>query len=266
MLLEWIRKIVPIRYRQGLGLWTLRQVGRSKLLLNPYFLLLCGKVPKNLTLTKDDCYVFYQGRKIFAPCDGILAFIEVLQDRVYEMFFTLHTGDVIVDIGAYVGMFTVRAALTVGGDGKVLAIEPAPANIEYLRRNTQDIGNIRIVAGAAGRERKDGLLTVSNASPCHSLLPKQGFDTVTVRIDTLDSILREAGVDRVDLIKIDAEGSEMDILAGATETLKQPNVKLAVAAYHDLPSGEPELYKVAKFLTDAGFKIRIVKKYVYAEK
>lgn len=266
MLLDLIRRVVPIKYRQSIGLWTARQASRSRLLLYPYFLLLCGIAPENVELLPgDDCVIRYRGYSILSPKDGIFTSWEVLQDGIYEKFGGPREGDTVVDIGAYVGMFTVKAAQQVGPNGLVVAIEPSSSNLQYLRRNTADIGNVKVIPKAAGSSGGEGRLTTSEASPCHTLVDKPGATTETIMIDTLDDILAKVGVKKVDFIKIDAEGYELEILKGASSTLKQSKLRLAVASYHDLPTGEHELSHVCRLLVSTGFSIKVVKGYVYAE-
>ena len=140
MILDIVRKIVPIRYRQSLGLRSAHQASRSRLTLYPYLFFLCGAIPKNLKLLPNDkCAVCYKGCEVVFPRDGIFTSWEVLQDEIYERLYTPEAGDVVVDIGAYIGMFTVKASLQVKEAGKVIAIEPADTNLEYLRVNTTNL-------------------------------------------------------------------------------------------------------------------------------
>jgi FkbM family methyltransferase len=257
---------MPIEYRQSIGLWTARQAGRSKYLLYPYFFILCGIIPKGIELLPaGDCKINYKDAEILSPRDGIFTSWEVLQDEIYEKFYIPKYGDVVVDIGAYVGMFTVKTSLRVGLGGSVIAIEPAKANIRYLERNTKSLANVTIVPVAVAAYCGDRKLSMSKASPCHTLIQKPGSSTELVKADTLDNILLELGVGKVDFIKIDAEGSELEILRGARNTLKNNKLRLAVAAYHNLSSGEHELPYISRLLASAGFRMNIVKEYIYAE-
>lgn len=266
MLLSLIRKIIPIKVRQGIGLWILSKLSRSKFLAYPFFFLLCGRMPKNLRLLPNaQCSVEYNGRKIVAPRDGILAFIEILQDEVYEKFGSPKRGDVVLDLGAYVGMFTLKAARQVGDIGKVIAIEPNPSNISYLRSNVETSKNISVVEEAILNKVGEGKLYISGvSSQCHSLIyPHNKF--LKVRINTLDNLVEELRLPQVDFIKIDIEGAELQALEGARGVLKN-NVKLAIASYHPLPNGQPELPLIVAFLESVGYQTRVLDKYVYAEK
>lgn len=260
MLIDVFRKLLPIKVRQDLGLWAISQSARSKWLLYPYYKLLVGETPQNLKLLPDnECSVAYKGHDIYSPRDGILAFMEVFQDKVYEQLWQPEPGDIVVDVGAYVGMFTVRASDLVGSSGKVIAIEPEPRNLTYLEKNTSHLRNVIMMRAIAGSINGTGRLYISSASPCHTAAYHHK-NSIEVKKITLDSIGLQP-----DFIKIDAEGSEMEILKGAIGILSG-HTKLAIACYHDLPGGGNELESVAKFLRDRHYKITVIKKYVFAER
>ena len=85
---------------------------------------------------------------------------------------------------------------------------------------------------------------------------------VEVEVTTLDDLLDEP----VDFIKMDAEGSEVEILKGAERTLSYPHVKLAIAAYHKLANGELELPYIVSFLEARNYEVHTKDGFVYAEK
>ena len=263
---DLIQKVVPIRFRQSVGLWTIQQASRSKWLLYPYLFLLCGDYPRNMELFPyNNCIVNYEGHYITAPRDGALTFMEVLQENVYERVYQPSQGDIVIDVGAYVGMFSIKAALQVQRTGRVFAVEPSQVNHSYLYTNTRRHDNIIRIPVALGAHAGYGQLTSTDASPCHQLTQRRDKNTEEVRIDTLDNLVAQLGIDKVDFIKIDAEGSELKVLQGATNTLRNNRLHLAIAAYHDLDTGEPELPQVCKLLEDAGFRVQVIKGYVYAD-
>jgi len=260
MLIDVFRKILPIKVRQDLGLWAISQSARSKWLLYPYYKILCGETPKNLKLLpNNESAVLYNGQEIISPRDGILAFMEVFQDKVYEQVWTPNLNETVIDVGAYVGMFTVRAADLVGKAGKVIAIEPEPRNQTYLEKNTSYLPNVEIIKAIAGSSNGSGRLYISSSSPCHTIAYHHK-NSIEIKQVTLDSL----GV-QPDFVKIDAEGSEFEILKGAEKVIKK-GTKFAIACYHDLPGGGKELGPVVQFLEDRGYKITVIQKYVFAEK
>ena len=116
-------------------------------------------------------------------------------------------GMVVVDCGAHHGMMTVLFALWTGLTGKVLAYEAIPANREVIEKNVRlnGLGNVIIRSfGVSDRNGKVCLLTnTSNSSPGGTEM----FDVVTLDADLADQ--------RVDFLKFDVEGSELDALTGA---------------------------------------------------
>ncbi len=261
MLADIIRKVVPINVRQDLGLWTATQAGRSKWFAYPYFWILCGEIPKNLKLLPNrECSVNYNKSVIIAPRDAIFTFMEVLQSETYEKYWTPKSTDVVLDVGAYVGMFSVKMASKVK---QVIAIEPSSSNYNYLVLNVARFSNITTVGKAAWFDTGSVRLYLSGASACHTLNDRhEKFELV--QADTLDNITQKLGYGQVDFIKIDAEGAELDILQGA-DSLLSGNVKVAIAAYHNLQDGKPEKKAVIELLKSFNFEVKDDGNYVYGE-
>lgn len=265
LLIDLIRKMVPLRLRQDVGLWTVKQVGKSKLIAYPFFFLLCGKIPQNLKLLSNgDCSVIYSENEIVAPRDSILAFIEVLQDKAYEKFWSPSVGDIVLDVGAYVGMFTLRAAKLVGDTGMVIAIEPEPRNLSYLKRNVGHLSNVRIIGEAASDRIGEGKLYISNATPCHTLIYPHK-KSIKVKVNTLDNIVEQLNLPHIDFIKMDIEGAGLQALEGAKYVLRG-GAKLAIAAYHILSNGSPELPRIINLLESIGYQTHVSGGYVHAER
>lgn len=260
MLIDLFRKFLPIKVRQNLGLWLISQVAKSKWLLYPYYKMLYGDTPKNLKLLpRNECVVEYNNHLIYAPRDGILAFIEVFQDKVYEKVWAIQPRDIVVDVGAYVGMFTIKASDIVGEGGRIYAIEPEPHNLAYLAWNVRDTRNVIVIPVVVGSKIGKSKLYISSASPCHTIVYHHK-NWIEVDMITLDSLNIQP-----DFVKIDAEGSELEILKGA-ENVIEKGTRFAIACYHNLPGGDSELETVISFLKDRGYKTTIIHKYVFAEK
>jgi FkbM family methyltransferase len=145
-------------------------------------------------------------------------------------------GDVVLDCGAHVGVFT-REALSQGAR-LVIAIEPAPDNIECLRRNfAAKIASGRVIVYPQGVWDRDDTLVLRVAegdSALDSFILDRGTPITPVRLPLvpIDKLVGELGLQRVDFIKMDIEGAERRAVLGARDTLRRYKPRLALCAYH----------------------------------
>ena len=128
--------------------------------------------------------------------------------------------DVVYDVGANVGIYSLLASLRVGASGKVYSFEPLERNLSYLRRHLilNNMQNCLIVETAVSN--RDGTRPFSAAAwdTCMGRLSPDG-ETLISSI-TLDScIYGEKGLRPPDIIKIDVEGAEFEVLRGASRAL-----------------------------------------------
>lgn len=160
-------------------------------------------------------------------------------------------GDVVLDCGANVGVFA-REALAAGAR-LVVAIEPAPENLECLRRNLgQEVAAGRVIIYEKGVWDKDDWLTIytvpnNPAADSFVLTPEGAVPSVRLPLTTIDKLVRELGLERVDYIKMDIEGAEQQALVGARETLRRFRPRLAISSYHrpDDPERIPAVVREA---------------------
>jgi FkbM family methyltransferase len=155
----------------------------------------------------------------------------------------VHAGDIVLDCGANVGVYT-REALK-NGAKLVVSIEPAPENIECLRRNfAPEIAAGRVILYQKGVWDKDEMLVMrvdpDNSAADSFIIRRPGaVETKQLPLTTVDKLVAELKLERVDFIKMDIEGAEQRALQGARETLARYHPRMALAAYH-VPS-DPEM-------------------------
>lgn len=132
---------------------------------------------------------------------------------------SISSGDHLVDVGAHVGIVTVAMATGAGPSGRIVAVEPGPANVALLRENisAQGLNNVVILAGAVDETTGSREILLTDADDSHGFY-RHPFAKVTssqeVQVWSLESIIDEQLSGRCDLVKIDVEGAELDVLRG----------------------------------------------------
>jgi FkbM family methyltransferase len=148
----------------------------------------------------------------------------------------IQAGDVVLDCGASDGDFA-RQALGAGAR-TVVAIEVSPTNAECLRRNlaTEVAAGTAIVYAKGVWDKDDTLMLnvddTNFAADSVVMHPESSHPTVAVPLTTIDKLVAELQLPRVDFIKMDIEGAEIPALAGAARTITRFKPRLAIATEH----------------------------------
>lgn len=266
MLPNFIRQRIPERIREDLSLALLSQMGKFRWTYWIYSQLLCdGYYLSGIKFLPNWEFGYnYKGYFVRVPRDGGMIIAETFQNDLYQ-YYPINRGDVVLDIGAYVGSFTLKALIATGETGVVVAVEPDPHNMEYCRFNCKGFKNVQYIRKIISDKVGERKLYLSSGSACHSLIYPHK-KSVDVESATIDGLVEDLRLPKVDLIKMDIEGANLMALEGARATLKRPEVKLALAAYHKQPNGKPELPYITAYLEDRGFIIHQERGYVYAKK
>lgn len=139
-------------------------------------------------------------------------------------------GSIVVDVGANVGFFTTKFARWVGPSGQVLAIEPDHENFEALTRaaaSAETAGRVRAIRAVAAEKPGTLFLERNEVHPGDHKIAV-GASGTEVPAVSVDSVVADARAGHVSLIKIDVQGAEMMVLAGAVSTLSTHNPALFV--------------------------------------
>jgi FkbM family methyltransferase len=148
---------------------------------------------------------------------------------------SVQKGDVVLDCGAHFGAFT-RYALDRGA-ALVVAIEIAPTSIASLQRTfAAEIGAKRVVVYPKGVSDRDATLTLrlsGHASAASTIALAGGRPGPQVQVTTIDGIVSELKLSRVDFIKMDVEGSEAAAIRGAAAVLSTSRPRMAISCYHN---------------------------------
>lgn len=147
----------------------------------------------------------------------------------------IRAGDIVLDAGANVGVFT-RKALTAGAS-KVIAIEPGLENLECLRRNfATEIAVGRVVIYPKGIWDKDDVLKFaidpSNSAKDTFVRQIDNAQFIQVPVTTVDKLVAELQLPKVDFIKMDIEGAEQKAVVGSKNTIAKYHPRMALCIYH----------------------------------
>lgn len=170
----------------------------------------------------------------------------------------IHPGYTVVEVGAFAGHLSLWFADTVGPSGRVVAIEMMPENARILRKNVEanqleDI--VTVIEAGAWSEPGEHLLHTKGLQRASlveidSVREGQGM---TVPVNTLDNILRQADVDDIDVAFITVNGAEQAVLQGFSHFLTKTRSVAISAPYTSDGSSHPDA--CARTLKDAGFEI-----------
>ena len=176
---------------------------------------------------------------------------EILIENRYSTYFPsgklVNDNDVVLDCGGNLGGFTVFVATRAPGI-RVIAFEPEVATFQCLQRNSLRNGlEKRVTCIQAGVTKEAGEFTLVRQDQCFTMHyledpthpgaqsaephpPSTHIETV--KCVSIDATLKELGVDRCDLIKMDIEGAEAGALEGAAATIARYRPRITVACYH----------------------------------
>lgn len=142
----------------------------------------------------------------------------------------LSKGDVAVDVGAHKGAYLYWMRKIVGPEGRVFAFEPQPQLAQLLKRIVARKGWSNVFIENAGISSEPGTMTLhvpdssSGTSPSASLCPKlyesSSGSKLSVEVVTLDEYFAQKKIDRIDFLKCDVEGHELEVFRGAANILK----------------------------------------------
>lgn len=144
----------------------------------------------------------------------------------------LQPGDVFVDGGANIGLFTMAAAERVGPTGRVIAVEPGPVHCS-LERNKRLNGyewvDVHRVALGSATGSRQFMIFDGDAAGLSSFSPSRiDGHFIKVEVRRIDDLVPRQLLDRVRLVKLDLEGAEVDALRGATNLLAETDADFLV--------------------------------------
>jgi FkbM family methyltransferase len=215
-------------------------------------------------------YLFdVEGHKMHIPTKNISCGMGRFEQETTAVFLNLIAGgDVVVDVGAHVGYYTLLAARKVGPEGRVFAFEPHPDNFDLLVKNINSNFYRNVIPVQKAVSNKTGKAELFLQAPStHSLFRKNqnSNESVLVETTTLDEYFQTVEKrlrSRLKLIKMDIEGAEPQAMQGMQQILNEIGEVAIICEF------EPENLKASgcdpsefkSYLTEQGFKLQSIDK------
>jgi len=158
-------------------------------------------------------------------------------------------GNCVLDIGGLFGETSFWFSNLVGDQGRIFCFEPVPENYRVLLENLSANGTKNIIPVNLAVGEKSGEIQISGSGGGATA----SDSGKTFSCTSIDDFVRNNNLARVDMIKMDIEGYEMNALQGAVETLKRFKPKLAISVYH----GGEDLARIPLFIEDLGLGYRM---------
>ena len=208
-------------------------------------------------------WVEIEGEKMYLDkVDALSLSINGIHEKIITNLIKkeIHSGDVVLDIGAHIGYYTLQFANLVGSTGKVYAFEPEPKNFELLKKNVQINKHDNVVLIQKIVSDKDGIVEffISKFDSIGNKLFKSNEAGSSIKIEstTLDEYFKDLKK-KIDFIKMDIQGGEGKAILGMKNLLKEnKNLKIIQEWWPDaLKQNNTNPEDHLKFLQHIGYKI-----------
>ena len=149
--------------------------------------------------------------------------------------FVIGEGDVVIDGGAFIGFGALKYSRLVESKGRVIAFEADPDNQHLFDQNMNEnqVSNVTLIRCALWDTV--GTMSLNQAGrQANSVIDQivQGGSSLTVRTDTIDSVVNEMGLEKVSLVSLTINGAELEAIRGMHRTLKMHRPNLVVAGWY----------------------------------
>lgn len=174
-------------------------------------------------------------------------------------------GMTVMDVGANAGVYTFSAAKQVGASGRVLAIEPFAGCVRCMEETCRinHLEWVTVCEGAASDRDGTAQLSLHAASELNEIVMDETSSTsgevVVVPCFSLDSLAEREQLTRLDWLKIDAEGHEIQVLKGSDRILSTFAPKIL---YENIAAGHSSNTEVAEYLQSKGYRLHVYRPFV----
>jgi FkbM family methyltransferase len=181
------------------------------------------------------------------------------RDEKTALFELAETGQTVLDIGTNVGEVLMNLADRVGNDGRAIGFEPNPQTLLKCRHNLglNGFANVEVHELALGD--RPGHLLLGRPQQTNAgadRIVRSGDKAVEVQVTTLDEFVSERKLERIDLIKIDVEGFDLNVLRGGQQSIERFRPTLFIELSHaNLREQGDHPAALVKWLYDRGYSV-----------
>ncbi len=204
------------------------------------------------------------GLKAYSPLGSLveawLNILHVFYYKDYEQFtsFRPERGWVVVDVGAFLGFYTLRAASLVGPQGLVVSVEPSSDAFRFLSSSVEvnGLSNVKLIKACVASSRGERILYIPPFLVNASILREYaeimgGVERVeAVKAIKLSDLVEKLG--RIDLLKLDVEGAELEVLKGSKDALTPRKVRRLIVETH-VDVVKPS--EISEILEELGYEV-----------
>lgn len=180
----------------------------------------------------------------------------------YQNFYTVKKDDIVIDAGANNGHLSILFSNLVGGNGKVYAFEPDKYNIESINLNTAlnpNLANNIEILDLLLWNKKELIDFYEAGTVGSSVVWKPDNDKVVKKqAISIDEWVNDNEINKLDFVKMDIEGAEIEALEGALKTIAKFKPNFAIASYH-LVNGEQTYIWLERFFESINYPYKTVK-------
>ncbi|MDD2338780.1 MAG: FkbM family methyltransferase [Methanosarcina sp.] len=228
-LFSWVSLQSPIQHKIGLGLKKI--------------------IPKSLVLPiiEGPC----KGKKWIVNSSNLAYFLGCFElDTMNILEKNLNSSDIFYDIGANVGLYSLLGSKLVGNEGVVVAFEPVPQNVEYLKKHllVNNCKNVMVIDFAVSDQTGQSSF-FEHPDNTMGFLSENG--QIKVNTITLDEVISSGLAPAPNCIKIDVEGAKYLVLKGASSLISTYHPSLIISIHSDNARND-----CTKFLKNNGYEFR----------
>jgi FkbM family methyltransferase len=172
----------------------------------------------------------------------------------------INGGDVVWDVGSYIGIYALFASRLVGIDGRVTAFEPIRDNVCQIEKNIKhnNIENIIVEPCALSDKSYDGAMYTSEKETMHSLITSNHNNNNMQGVKIISGNEYKIQTNQIpNVVKIDVEGAELNVLIGMSSILNNPECRAVLIEVHlkQLHSQGIDPNQIEKLMSSSGFSI-----------